>query len=534
VVGVVRGIRRQVAFLAIMAVFSAVGSGSTVLASGFQSTSADSCTVHSLDMAAGLGAGVGFTRTECADGWALAVGTQGPRAAAGLFHLEDGRWAEVKVTPTGGTGEASLEFAPVGTGIGAPLLRSLARPFGLPVQQVVDAGSLVEGLAGREASLKAVGAYQASPLLSVDGRTWLVLEGADAADDLNPSLTASPYPDGTVWIYRWTATGWTEQGTVRGWLGPIGGCCGIGASSFTGSHDPDFFLAGGGAADTNWLAVVSDVGGRWHAVPFDYGYSDTTVVNGEPSGRGVFTAVDASSSADGPTTTLFETYQDGAFQPHLPPGRIPPCSLSALQVAADPGQLAVLEFSEFACADGWAMAIGTGAGYSDQVVGLFEAQGSTWRTVEVDNGDSLGSDPGIYDIPLSLLRRLTASFGAGVQPDMATAALIAQPAMAGALYLNGVIGADGADWYVVERPTGNADSPDADAVIYRWSGKAWVEQGEVDHVPPSLNYFRATSGGWFGAVSIPGSADPGFRMQGASPPATAVLSDYGGAWHVAS
>jgi hypothetical protein len=399
-------------------------------------------------------------------------------------------------------------------------------------RQTAEARALVKGFAAREASLKAPGAYQASPVLTIDGRSWLVLEGADAPSALNPRVTASPYPDGMVLIYRWTTRGWSEQASVRGWFGPIGGCCGISAVSVTGSADPDFALAAGGAADTNWLAVVSDVGGRWHAIPFDYGYSNTTVVNGEVGHGGVATEVDASSAAGGPTTSLYETYQDGVFRPAAPPGRSAPCSRSALESAAGDGQLEVFEFSKVACADGWAMALGTGAGYTTQVVGLFEAEGTRWGPVEVDNGDSLGSDPGIYDIPLLLLRQLTAGFGPSVAPALATAGLIAVPAMIGYVYLNGVIAADGAEWYVRETPTGSDESPGADAQIYRWSGSAWAQQGRVDQLPASLNYFQAPSGGWFEAITTAGSTTPEFTMQGANGPGTTVLSDVNGTWRV--
>jgi hypothetical protein len=37
------------------------------------------------------------------------------------------------------------------------------------------------------------------------------------------------------------------------------------------------------------------------------------------------------------------------------------------------------------------LAVGTGAGYSGRVVGLFEAGKSGWSTIELDNGDSLGA-----------------------------------------------------------------------------------------------------------------------------------------------
>jgi hypothetical protein len=106
--------------------------------------------------------------------------------------------------------------------------------------------------------------------------------------------------------------------------------------------------------------------------------------------------------------------------------------------------------------------------------------------------------------------------------------------MTGFLYVNGVITADGSQWYVLEKPTGSSDSPGAEASVYRWSGTAWVKLGQVDRVPSSLNYFQAASGGWFEAVTFPGTASPAFMMQGSSSPAPAVLTDAGGSWHVAA
>jgi hypothetical protein len=193
----------------------------------------------------------------------------------------------------------------------------------------------------------------------------------------------------------------------------------------------------------------------------------------------------------------------------------------------------VLEFSKFAYADGWAAAIGTGAGFNGQVVGLFEADGTKWRVIEVDNGDSLGSDPGIYDIPLTLLNQLAATFGPSVQPALASASLIAQTAMTGLGSVpDGVITTDGSEWFVAESTTGSAESPEADAVVYRWSGSTWEEQGHVDQVPASLNEFQNFSATWFDAVAVPGATDPGFIMQGGSSATQAVITDAGGAWHV--
>jgi hypothetical protein len=488
-----------------------------------------------------LRAGAGFAHADCADGWALAVGARGLGTGAALFHRKSDRWVEVRASPgitevhrSGTPTPTALEYAGIGTGISPTLLQDLGRPYPAAIRREADAGALVEELATYESSIGASGSYQASSVITAHGKAWLVTEGADSAISNSPAANASPYPNGVVVVYRWMTRGWTEQGTVRGWFGPVGECCGILAESVTGSSDPDFALTGGGAADTNWLSVVSDAGGQWHAVRFNYGYSDTTVVNGEPKGRGIMTWVDATSSAFGPTTSLFETFQHGAFQPASPSGTSPPCTLSALQAAADPGPLMVLEFSKFACADGWAAAIGTGAGFNGQVVGLFEADGTKWRVIEIDNGDSLGSDPGIYDIPLTLLNQLTVGFGPGVQPALASAPLIAQTAMTGPGSVpDGVVTADGTGWFLAESATGSAESAGANVMIYRWSGSTWEEQGQVDQVPASLNEFQNFSATWFDAVAVPGATDPGFIMQGGSSATQAMITDAGGAWHVA-
>jgi hypothetical protein len=491
-------------------------------------TTAAACTVADFDQAAGKATSTGFTRVECAQGWGLAAGPK----YLDLFRQKLGRWAVVGTgSPDGLAAWTPGEFA--GIGISPTLLEQLARPFWTSVLQLVNAGALADQLANHETALKATGSYLSSPVVRAGGQAWFVLSGADTAESDNPSAGVSPYPDGTVTVYRWLTAGWTKQGAASGYVGPIGGCCGIAAVFLTGSHDPDFALTGGGAADTLWLSIVSDVSGHWQLVPFEYGYSDSTVVNGDPAAHGVYTEVDASSSATGPTTGLYETYQSGAFRPAKPPGASPPCSLSALQMAADPGELEVLDLTKFACADGWALAEGTGAGFTGQVVGLFNADKSNWSVVELDNGNSLGSFPGIYDIPLSLLQELAAGLGPQLRPALATASLVASPAMGGYLYVDGVITADGAQWYIAERPVGSAATPGADASVYRWSGTAWVKQGQVDKVPVSLNYFQAPSGGWFEAVSFPGTAAPAFTMQGSSSLAAVVLTDAGGTWHVA-
>jgi hypothetical protein len=483
------------------------------------------CTAAGLARTARLAA-TAFTLARCGDGWALAAGLNGTAGDIGIFLLERGRWADDPgFGPTRLSAVSPVQFATAG--ISPPILLRLAAPFPQRVRQVTGAGALVEELAARETRLGVPGSYRVSQVLRAGDATWLILVGAGSAPAASPDL------DSTLQVYRWSAAGWSDQGTVTGSMGPISpGCCGISAGFQTGSHDPDFTMIGGGAADTNWLSVVTDASGHWRLATFDYGYTDSTVVNGWPASRGVATEVDATGSAGGPTTWLFETYQRGEFQPADSPGPRPSCGLPALQAAAGHG----VQFTASACADGWALAVGSRAGQRGQVAGLFNALGPRWIVVEMDSGTGLGSDPGIYDIPLSLLRQLAAHFGPTFRPEIAIAPLIASPALAGWSYVSGVITAGDALWFVAEEPEGSL----ATAILYRWSGSRWLPQGTVNRVPASLDYYMLPGNpdggiayGRFEAVTVSGTAEPGFVLQGSGASHPDVLTDAGGRWHAA-
>lgn len=506
--------------------------GSIVMPS--QGLVARSCTADDFARIAWGNRPVGITQVECSDGWGLAAGSKVLAGHTLLFHHLPRGWIEVKDVSGG---PKALESAPSQLAdhdvtIGPALLSRLAEPFSLPIRQTIAAGLLVKTEATRVERETLMGVL-ASDVSAAGGNTWFAMAYPDSAGTTQPGPVGSnPYPNSTMQVYKWSPSGWKQQGIVDGWMGPVGGCCRIEAESYTGSNDPDFSIGSGGAADTNWFAIVSDIGGHWHLVPFDYGYTLTTVVNAMAGKGGVETMVDACSCASGPTTLLFETYMNGAFRPANPPGPQPKCSLGSLQDAADPGAFNVT-LSDFACADGWALATGTGIGYSGPVVGLFQAtpgsDSGDWRTVELDNGISLGSYPGIYDIPLTVLRHLANHFGAMLQPELATADLVTSPAMIGYTYVGGVLTVNGVHWYVAERPTGNEQNPGADATIYRWSGATWIPQGEVRDLPNSL----VTTVGAFQSIAIPGTADPGFVLQPTNPAAQDVLTDLGGKWHYA-
>jgi hypothetical protein len=206
-------------------------------------TTPGSCTVAGFDQAAGKAAADGFSQVDCSKGWGLAAGRSGAAGGVGIFQRLRQGWAEVGLIVPQSLRAIPPPFARLG--ISPALLVQLARPFPPSVRQLVGAGALVEELLVREAGLKAQGAYQVSPVATVNHVAWFALAGTESSGVSSPSPTGQPYPDGTLWVYRWSATGWAEQSAVKGWMGPIvGGCCGIAAVSLTGPSDPDFAITG--------------------------------------------------------------------------------------------------------------------------------------------------------------------------------------------------------------------------------------------------------------------------------------------------
>jgi hypothetical protein len=337
--------------------------------------------------------------------------------------------------------------------------------------------------------------FAASKVVSRNGRLWL-------------ALGSTCYPknkvDTRVRLFRWSGRAWRMRAAVTGPLGPSQW---INAAALTGSRDPDFAIQGCGAGDTNCLSVVSDIGGRWHAVPFEYGYGRAWSVNGVPAGDIVQTEVNACGCAGGPSTWMYERYEHGVFAPTNPPGRKPDCTAARLENVADSWQTKVLRFNRVACAGGWALAAGDGAGFTG-AVGLFDRRfdGRRWQLLTLDNGNALPVAPAIYDLPLSLLTRLAAPLGRALDSQVAAAKLIAR--LQSVYHFawaqqNGIVHADGKRWLIAVVPAGlapNDHSPaPVGAVIYRWDGKSWVADGRVPRVRHHLNVNWL--GGWF--ISLP-------------------------------
>ena len=352
--------------------------------------------------------------------------------------------------------------------------------------------------------------FGASDVVSRSGRFWIALSS---------SPSGAPYMGGgaeptVVRVYRWFGSAWRLDGTVTGKLGPAQW---IHAASLTGSRDPDFAVEGCGAGDTNCLSVISDVGGRWHAVPFEYGYGRTLEVNGSSAGRVVFTEVDACGCAGGPTTITYERFRDGVFEPADPPGKVAPkCSASSLATVAYSWEVPVLQFDRVACADGWALAVGTGAGFAGPVVGLFDRgwKPKQWTQLTLDNGNALPVAPSVYDLPLSLLLRLATRLGPVLAPQVAAARLIARLQSEYGFnwpQQNGIVESGGARWLVAVVPSGRAvndhSAPPVTAVIYRWAGGGWAVAGRIPHLLDHLNV--DWWGGWY--VGVPsGSSSSAF------------------------
>jgi hypothetical protein len=391
-----------------------------------------------------------------------------------------------------------------------------------------------------------VDTFAASKVVSRNGRLWFAFGSTPAGA---PYMGGGAEPS-HVRIYRWSGGAWRLDGTVSGELGPSQW---IHAASLTGSRDPDFAIEGCGAGDTNCLSIVSNIGGRWHAVPFEYGYGRTSEVNGVPAGHLVETEVDACSCAGGPSTWTYERYEHGVFRPTNPPWRSLECSASSLTTAAYAWQVQIFEFDRVACVGGWALAVGTGNGFDGPVVGLFvntSYHGPHWQVMTLDDGLSLPAAPAIYDLPLSLLRRLGSRIGASLEPQLAAARLIARLQTQYHFFWpqqNGIVPAAGMKWLIAEvpdgRPPNNYSAYPVAAVIYRWAGSSWRVEGRIHRPGHNLNV--NWSGGWFTAVPTRSSSSVAFELVGScctttgwsvaeNAHSTGRITNAGGAWHVVS
>jgi hypothetical protein len=469
------------------------------------------CSANRLEQVAGMD-GRAVVRIACHNGWALASAAH----SVELFKAVGSSWT-LEDTDNG----SGLDYAPEDLGVPLEVLEQLGSRLGPGLSSVLAAAKVVSELVSTNAQQEED--FAASDVIEVKSGVWLVTGFPKLAK--NGLITS-------VDVYRWSGASWSLQATVPSiHTGELGGGGTITAVSLTGSVDPDFALGSSGA-DTNWFALISKVGGAWHAVPFDYQYRPATGIDVRRlQGRLVETEVNSCGCAAGPETYSWETFRAGLFQPAPPPGPAPKCDAATLSEVADPDSVQELTLSRVACADGWALGVGSGTGYSGQAVGLFEQQGAHWVLISLDDGSALGLDPGIYDFPLVLLRDLAGELGSALAPEVASASLrlhldgLYSPSL---WELSGVIGAGGEQWLIASsQPAGSAD---ADISVYQWTGAAWAERGTA-----AVNDQGSIIGlgGWYQAVSVPGSTTPDFLVTGSEPsgsPWTAMVSVSGAVW----
>jgi hypothetical protein len=357
---------------------------------------------------------------------------------------------------------------------------------------------------------------------SRNGRTWLVV--GVTIDK------ATGFASTRALVYRWSGSQFGRVATIRGdfvdvrWLSAV---------DLTGSPDPDFALEGCGAGDNNCLTVISDVGGRWHAIPFEYGYRTSVEVNGVPQGHLVWTELDDCGCAGGPSSFTWERFSHGVFAPTDPPGGPIPCDPRTLELAAEPQQVQLVEFNYSTCAAGWAIAIGRASGLSGRAVALFSrgSRGQSWELMALDNGNDLPAVPAYWDVPLSLLETLTARFGSVLAPESSAARLIA------GLHTtwpdqNGIVDEHGSRWLVAPiRLHPNGATSEVELRVYRWNGTVWRLAGPIPRAPAALDL--ASTGGWFAPAATTGGA-VAFRVVGSDVTfrRPAVVTNAGGRWHV--
>jgi hypothetical protein len=183
-----------------------------------------------------------------------------------------------------------------------------------------------------------------------------------------------------------------------------------------------------------------------------------------------------------------------------------------------------------ACADGWALAEGTGTAYPGRVVALFEQQGGRWHLLQVNPGLDLASELSEYDIPAVLLGQLGRGLGSSVAPEVQAALAPAWLGLPASATTSPVLEGVGSYWMLAA--AGPGTNP-AKACLYvlRWHHGRWAVQGRtgLEKQFASLLYFHQ-----YQLVQAPGSRWPAFRVGGGDevPTWSAVIGHVGGAWRV--
>jgi len=161
-------------------------------------------------------------------------------------------------------------------------------------------------------------------------------------------------------------------------------------ASLTGSDNPDVVVRSTGA-DYGWFSVISDVGGKWHLVRFDYATKPTIAIDAfGVQGHFVIAETDTCefSCAGGPVTYAWYRFNGSEFVPTQPPSTPALCTSRLLTSVVRGDGSNDVTLTRVDCQDGWA--VGAGEGKNGRATGVFEQIKSKW--VELAFNDSGSAD----------------------------------------------------------------------------------------------------------------------------------------------
>ncbi|HEY1762922.1 MAG TPA: hypothetical protein VGG17_10045 [Acidimicrobiales bacterium] len=255
--------------------------------------------------------------------------------------------------------------------------------------------------------------YHVTPILKYARGQWLLI-----ARQPNRSTTL------VVKIFQLVDSRWSLVGNVT--LGKVGYFFDGGKdslnelrlASLTGGADPDFVVNTSGA-DTRWFSLLSNVGGRWHALSFDYGSKPTTGIDALGiHGNYVIGETDTCefSCAGGPETYAWLRFDGTRFVPTAPPGPSPPCNSTIITGVVRADGAHDVTIRRVACEDGWA--VGEGVGRYGTAAGVFDEIRGKWFEMALNDSGKAGVVPKgptddfySFAIPYSLMRELCDDVG---------------------------------------------------------------------------------------------------------------------------
>jgi hypothetical protein len=198
-------------------------------------------------------------------------------------------------------------------------------------------------------------------------------------------------------------------------------------SSITQSRDPDVILRTTGA-DYGWFSLISDVGGNWHLLRFDYSTEPTIAIDALGV-RGHFVIAETDtcefSCAQGPETYAWYRFNGTMFVPTQPPGTPAPCSPQLITSVVRVDGAKDVSITRVDCKDGWA--IGAGNGEHGRASGAFEQIRSKWVELALNDSGKTDdsnkrplSDYYPFAIPYSLTEQLCRDVGESAKWVIAT------------------------------------------------------------------------------------------------------------------